>query len=390
MKLALLAPECSPSWGGVGSYTFNLVNNLPKDVDVHIITIDRSINDSYENLLLNKGIEIHKVTKVSPNDSFFYNLKFQLALFTKIKKINDNYNFDLIHSHSGHLPHYLSQFWNVAPMIVTVHTETKGWRAARNLIRYKKARTEMFSDLFAPFISFGEKTTFKRADRLLPISKFTLKQINQAYGVDTASRAEVVYNGVDSKLFKPKDNVEKNKEVTISFFGRFISIKGLEIFLKALKLVKKEGYSIKILLGGRGNKDYLEKFLPSLKHDVQFLGRVNYQDMPILYNQSDIIVVPSLYEGCSGVILEAMACQKVVVASDVGGTPEIIKNGHNGLLFKSRDFNQLAHKIISILEETEDVNSIRKNARKTILDRFDWKQKGIEIYENYLKVLGLL
>ncbi len=388
MKLAILAPESSPSWGGVGSYTYNLVKNLPEDVEIHIITIDRKVNDSYENLLLDQGINIIKIIKVSPDDSFFYNLKFQLALFREIKRIDKKYNFDLIHSHSGHLPHYFSQFWNIAPMIVTVHTETKGWKEARNLYKYKKDRSEILSDIFSPYISFGEKITFKRSHRLLPISKFTLNQINQVYEVDTTDRAEVVYNGVDTELFKP-ENVERDNKTTIAFLGRFISIKGLEIFLNAIKIVKNEGYLVKILLGGRGNKEYLKKFLPSIKDEAQFLGRIEYQNMPNIYNKSDIIVSPSLYEGCSGTILEAMACEKMVIASNVGGTPEIIEDGYNGLLFKSRDSVELARKIISVIEETIETKKIKKTGRKTILKKFNWEKKGIEIYNNYLKALEI-
>lgn len=386
MKLAILAPENSPSWGGVGSYTYNLINNLPDDVDIHVITIDRDVDDSFDKILENKEIKIHKIIKISSNDSFFYNLKFQIALFRKIRKLNELYGFDLIHSHSGHLPHYFSQFWNIAPMIVTVHTETKGWKEARNLVKYKKDRIEVFSDLFSPFISSGEKTTFKRSDRLLPISKFTLNQISQVYNVDTTGRAEVVYNGVDSELFKPED-IERDNELTISFLGRFISIKGPEIFLKAIKLVKDEGYPVKILLGGRGNDVYLEKFIPSVKDDIHFFGRIDYHNMPRIYNESDIIISPSLYEGCSGTILEAMACKKIVIASEVGGTPEIIDNNYNGFLFKPRDPVELAKRIIDVIEETIDINGIMKNGRKTVLNKFDWKQKGEKIYNNYLKAI---
>lgn len=63
------------------------------------------------------------------------------------------------------------------------------------------------------------------------------------------------------------------------------------------------------------------------------LGRINYLDMPDIYNNSDIIIVPSLYEACPGVVLEAMSCGKIVVASDIGGIPEIIRDGFNGILF---------------------------------------------------------
>lgn len=385
MKLAVLAPENSPSWGGVGSYTYNLINNLPDDVDIHVITIDRNVDDSFDKILENNEIKIHKIVKISSNDSFFCNLKFQMALLRKIRKLNELYGFDLIHSHSGHLPHYFSQFLNIAPMVVTVHAETKGWKESRNLVKYNKERTEVLSDLFSYFIASGEKTTFKRSDRLLPISKFTLNQISHVYDVDTTGRAEVVHNGVDTELFKPED-IERDNEITISFLGRFNSIKGPEIFLKAIKMVKDEEYPVKILLGGRGNDAYLKKFLHSTDY-TSFFGRIDYYNMPNIYNKSDIVISPSLYEGCSGTILEAMACEKIVIGSEVGGTPEIIEDNYNGFLFKPRNPVDLAKKIIDVIEETIDINKIMKNGRKTAINKFDWKQKGEEVYNNYLKAV---
>ena len=385
MKLALLAPENSPSWGGVGSYTYNLIKYLPKDVEIHVITVDRDINDSYERILKNENVHIHKITKVSAGDSFFYNLRFQIDLFRKIKKLNKLYNFDLIHSHSGHLPHYFSQYWKIAPMITTVHTETKGWKEARNLIKYNKDKIEILSDFFTPFIAFGEKKTFENSDRLLPISQFTLNQINNAYDVDTGSRAQVIHNGVDVELFKPFE-IEKDKKITISFLGRFISIKGAEIFLEAIKQINNNGYDIKVLLGGRASAEYLKRVVPSLNDKISYFGRIPYPDMPGIYNMSDIVVLPSLYEGCSGTVLEAMACEKLVIASEVGGTPEIIKDNQNGLLFQPRNSIDLKNKIISVLEETNAIDHLQRNGRKTIINDFDWKIKAKEIHSQYLSL----
>ena len=73
MKICILAPENSPSWGGVGCYVYNLAKNLPKDFDIHIITINRDVHDSYDKLLNFENIHIYKLIDVSKNNSFFYN-----------------------------------------------------------------------------------------------------------------------------------------------------------------------------------------------------------------------------------------------------------------------------------------------------------------------------
>ena len=387
MKLAMLAPECSPSWGGVGSYTFNLICNLPSDVDTHIITIDRKTKDPFEDYLLDKNVTIHKIMSISEKDSFFYNAKFQLKMLKELSGLNKRFNFDIIHSHSGHLPHYFTQFQHISPMVVTVHTESKGLIKSRNLTSYRKDSTEHLNDLLSPIIEFGEWITFRRADRLLPISKFTLNQINELYNVDTEGRSCVIYNGVDINHFRPLKRELDNK-ITICFVGRLYAIKGLDILLESIIGLIKDGYKINLIIAGRGNTDYLKNYLKKVPSDsYSILGTVKYQDMPNVYNLSDILILPSLYEGCSGAILEAMSCGKTVIASDVGGTPEIIEDGKNGFLFESRNTQQLKSKIVDIIEETTDLKNIGKQARKTVEKRFSWADRGIEVHNQYKALL---
>jgi len=386
MRIAFLAPECSPSWGGVGSYTYNLVSNLPEEVEIHIITIERDRKDSYEDLLSNRNVTIHKIIHVSKDESFFYNARFQIALFFKLKKLHERFDFDLIHSHSGHLPHYLSQFRAIAPMVITVHTESRGLKRSRESSK-RKDRTEILNDLFSPIIEFGEKINFERAQKLLPISKFTLRQIEELYDVDVDDKSRIIYNGVDIDLFKPS-NEQSGRHITICFAGRLYAVKGLDILLKAILELVKQDYKIKLLLAGRGEMNYVRRMLEGVpSHMYSILGMVDYERMPQVYNQSDIVVMPSMYEGCSGAILEALSCGRIVIASDAGGTPEIINSGQNGLLFKSGDSYELKQRLVDVLEETIDIPSLRRAARRTAIERFSWKDKGMEVYREYADTL---
>ncbi len=391
MKVALLAPESLPSWGGVGSYTYNLIQNLSEDIEIHLITIDRNEGNIQEKMYENKNLYIHKITKISSNESFFYNLKFQLSVLKFLKNLHKKYYFDIVHSHSGHLPHLFSQYQNIAPLIVTVHTETKGLKNARKPVSYKRDLTEAFNDYFSPFIETGEKLGFIKSDRLLPISHFTLEQIETCYKIDVKEKSQVIHNGVDTNLFRPISN-EMNKEITITFVGRLYAVKGIDILLKAIKILLKNKYEIKLLMVGRGDVDRLTQlcasFMPSGSFSI--IGMVQYENMPEIYNQSDIIILPSVYEGCSGSILEAISCKKIIIASNVGGTSEIIGDGKNGLLFESRNSEQLAEKIISVLEETIDIKKMKINARKTAMEHFDWKLKAKEVHQEYFKLSRLL
>lgn len=388
MNICILAPENSPSWGGVGSYTYNLVKNLPDDSEIHILTIGREVEESYKDLF-DGNIHVHEIVKIDKNDTFFYNLKFQFTILKKLKQFNKQYAFDVIHSHSGHLPHLFSQFQNIAPMVVTVHATVKGLKKSIKQSDFKPDSTEFYMNLFSFGIELFERIGFKKADRLLPVSKFTLKQISEDYEVDTGDRAQVMNTAVDINRFYPKNNDLSNKPVLL-FAGRLYAIKGVETFLDAIGIVVKKGYSVKPLLVGRGNNEYVTKRLSSMVQASDFTinGLVKYSDMPRIFDQSDILIVPSIYENCPITILEAMSSGKIVVASNVGGIPEIITDGYDGFLFESGDFTELANILVDIFEGVVNVPQIRKNARDTIIQKYNWEIRGKEMFKEYEKVIG--
>lgn len=387
MRLALLAPESSPSWGGVGSYVYNLAKNLSKDIEIHLISVGRDLPDSYVNILNRDGIYIHNILSIKNSNVLSVNVHLQFAMLMKLKELHKQYKFDLIHSHSGHLPHLFSQFQNIAPNIVTVHAETKGlvniWKPLRN-----KNKIEKLNTLFSPLVEFCEKISFKKADRLIPVSNFVLNQIIREYRLDIGSKSHVIHNATDINLFVPR-NKTMSDIPNITYVGRFYSLKGFDTCVKSLSDLVSSGYKIKSFFVGRGDPEYLRENLElRLPREVySILGRINYLDMPDIYNNSDIIIVPSLYEACPGVVLEAMSCGKIVVASDIGGIPEIIRDGFNGILFKSGDSTDLTNKLIHIIEGSVDTIKLQQNARKTIEERFDWTDKANEISKEYRKLI---
>jgi glycosyltransferase involved in cell wall biosynthesis len=382
----MLAPENSPSWGGVGAYVYNLVKNLPKNFDKHIITINRNVPDTYDTLLKGENFFIHNILNVTKNDSFFYNLKFQFSVLKKLRGLHNKFNFDIIHSHSGHLPHLFSQFQRIAPLVVTVHATVRGMKTNLKQSKSEKSSTENYMNFFSKYIEFGEKIGFKRSDKLLPISKFTLDEIINLYKIDITNKSVVTQNATDIEMFKP-DKSNGSEESAITFIGRFYAIKGFDTYIKALLSINKKGYKIKPYLVGRGNKKDVNNILKNNFSHFILEDLTPYNLMPRVYNSSDIIIVPSLYENCPAVVLEAMSSGKIVIASNVGGIPEIIQDGENGLLFEKGNAVDLENKIISILEGTYDVNRIRINARNTIVKYYGWKERGKEITDLYRNII---
>jgi len=386
MKVCILAPENSPSWGGVGAYVYNLVKNLPTNFDKHIITINRNVSDSYNTLLKDENCYIHSILDVKKNDTFFYNFRFQLAVLKKLRGLHKKYNFDIIHSHSGHLPHLFSQFQGIAPLVVTVHSTSVGMNLCIQHSKPEKSSAEIYMDFFSRYIKLCEKIGFKQADKLLPVSKFTLEEIINLYNIDVTNKSVVIQNATDAVMFKP-GKVTHSNETVITFIGRFYAIKGFNTYLKALVNIHKNGYKIKPCIIGRGNKESMNNYLKSNFSQYLLRDPVPYNEMPKVYDNSDIIIVPSFYENCPAVVLEAMSSGKIVIASNVGGIPDVIQNGINGFLFEKGNVVDLEEKIISILEKTSDTDKIRNNARNTIIKDYQWSERGTEISQIYKDVV---
>ncbi len=386
MSLCILAPENSPSLGGVGSYVYNLATHLPKDIDIHILTINREIEDGYSKIIKNDNIHIHHIVDIKEKDYFFYNVRLQYGVLKKIKSYHKKYDFKLIHSHSGHIPHLFSQFQELAPIVVTIHATVKGMRTNIADQKNLQSETEKYMNLFSRIIEQGEKISFRKSDYFFPVSKFTLDQIKELYHMDIQKKSKVVYNATDTTLFKPTENDQLHKPV-ITFIGRFYAVKGFDLFVKALIDLKSQGYEFIPYLVGRGNKSNIHGLLKN--HFKEFIIKdfVPYRQIHKIYNQSDIVVVPSLYENFPGVILEAMSCGTIVIASRVGGIPEIIKHEDNGLLFEKNNAVDLKNQIKKILDETVNKKNIQFNARNTICERFDWSNQSEiidDIYRRYI------
>jgi len=123
-------------------------------------------------------------------------------------------------------------------------------------------------------------------------------------------------------------------------------------------------------------------------HDsLIMLGHVSHEKMPHVYSISDVVVLPSLREGTPLVLLEAMACGKPVVATRVGGIPEIVKHGENGLLVRPKDIEGLSKAILTLLEDPDLREEMGKKARRRAVKEFDWDIKADEVIRVYKEVL---
>jgi glycosyltransferase involved in cell wall biosynthesis len=184
-----------------------------------------------------------------------------------------------------------------------------------------------------------------------------------------SARFSVVGNGVDVSRFSRVERKEAPGRLRFTCLGYFGKHKGISTLLEALSFLPAVA-RVTINLAGEGPE------LPSYRAQmrelgvraaVRFWGKVDYRRIAAVYHETDVVVVPSIWpENQPGTILEGMASRLPVIASRIGGIPELVEEGVTGLLFEARDARQLSERIRSLLENPGLARSLGTNAFEKI------------------------
>jgi glycosyltransferase involved in cell wall biosynthesis len=177
----------------------------------------------------------------------------------------------------------------------------------------------------------------------------------------------------------------------ILFLGNLVPYKGPDVLVKAMSRIVKDVPDTKLFFVGKGvMRDELEMLSKKLgvEKNVKFTGFVEEGLKHFYYRAADVFVLPSTMstESFGIVNLEAMACGVPIVASRIGGIPDVVKDGENGLLVPPRDSNALADAIIYLLENEEVRNKMGKNGRKKV-EVYSWERIAEETEKVYLSLI---
>lgn len=416
LTVCLISPDFLPVWSGIGSYTVELIKHLPRNINIHLVTLRRTIQSGDKSIevddnsiysKLNKNLYIHYISEAK--DTFLYHFNFQIACLKNIPRLHKQYKFDLLHSHFPLMSDILLQLLKknqISPTISTVHTTIEGQHLgvemARSFDRSVKLleldRSEKANLLLHMPLRVCESLFLKKVHKLIAVSKFVKKELVNYLGVDE-KRIDVIHNGVDTKKFSPnrlsKTFEEVARDLNISsrpvilYTGRFTSAKGISVLIDAIPEIVKNVPDAYFVFSGGGN---YEPYFWRLRHrgvdkkNALFLGYVkDYFDMPALYSLATIYVAPTFYDSLPLRVLEAMSCGKAVVASNVGGIPEIIQNWYNGIIVPPGNSKALAEKLTFLLENERVVRLFGTRARSTILSNFSAKKMALKTGEIYRK-----
>lgn len=197
---------------------------------------------------------------------------------------------------------------------------------------------------------------------------------------------------IDAGVFKKyKPYAVANKHLQILTIGRFTFQKGYLIGLMAIRELKMKGitFTWKIVGDGPQHEEILYHIHALQLHDcVELLGKRNRDEIIALYNEADVFLLPSVYEGIANVCLEAMAMELPVVTTKSGGMEEVIEHGKDGLLCEVYDVNSIATQLYLICNDGEKRKAMGVHAREKVLDQFTLARQADVFEEEYYKLVN--
>lgn len=203
-------------------------------------------------------------------------------------------------------------------------------------------------------------------------------------------RVEVVKNGVDTDEFVPCEDWPVDDGYVL-FVGRLVEQKGVEYLLRAFYYVREKFPHIRLKIVGKGEfKSMLERLCTNLilSGEVEFIEWTTGPDLIRHYQKAQVVVIPSIYEPFGMTALEALACQRPVVASRVGGLQEIIEHNVTGFLADPKDELDFARWIMTLLADSELRNQMGKAGRNVVLSQgYTWPQIAARFVELYKELL---
>jgi len=332
-----------------------------------------------------KGIKIHHYPSLNVAKRF--GVPYPIISFKAYKTFTQLIKkCDLVHAH-GHV--YMSSYMAgmVAkkykkPFIVTQHNTFIDYQSLLNII-------EQLNDFIIG------KSVLKHANKVITVSKETMKYVLKL-GADK-TKTSVIYNGVDIDYFRPvnkrksreKLGLPKNRKIILSV-RRLVYKNGLDTLIESVPLLTRDHPDLLFLVAGKGpSRKLIEDRIKELGIDnnVKLTGFVPDRLLPVYYDAADYFILPSASgEGLPLVLLEAMACGLPVIATTVGGTPEIIKHMKNGVLVPPRNPEAMAEALSKLLSEGLGP-ALGEEARRIVENRLTWEENIRQLQDIYKKFI---
>jgi starch synthase len=387
-RIALLTREYPPEvYGGAGTHVEYLVRELRKLLEVGVYCWGSPRDEP----------DVHAfrawdaLAEPKPEAAALQAMSIDLAMAAGAK------GSDLAHSHTWYANlggHFAKLMWAI-PHVMTIHSlePLRPWKAEQLGGGYSLSL-------------FCERTAIENADGVIAVSQGVRNDVLATYPKVERARVHVIHNGIDPDIYRPHPFAEALARYGIDplrayafFNGRITRQKGLPLLLAAV--LKLDGPYQVVIAASSPDTPEIAAEVDDLVAQVRAAGRdlvwidhyISREDLIALHSGAAVFVCPSIYEPFGLVILEAMACDTAVVASRVGGIPEIVVEGETGYLV---DYDQgdtesftatLAARITQLLGDDEQARMMGRAGRRRVLERFGWPAVAKATAELYASLI---
>ena len=386
------------------SFVYDEVTRLAKHgIEVHVVRNEVGSSGIFNGIYfydLPTRIDLTVLTQLSqlakyPLPSLIRGPRGLLSLYgellyaNQVRKILQNTKPDILHAHFAYAEGWAAYLAKTSsshkpPLVVTLHGYDIQTEPTCNYgIR-----------LYRQYDALVKKV-LNNADAIIAPSTAMYREAQKI--VKNSDKVHLIYNGVDTNRFHPsldgkkiRDQYDLHDKFIIFTARNHRCVYGLEYLIRSAPIVLKKRSDVVYIIGGDGplrpHLTNLAKTLGVEKHII-FTGYISRDQIPHYYVASDVVVVPSLLEGMSLTIAEAMATGKPVIATKVGGNVDQIIDEYNGFLVPPRDPEAIARKILELLENPEKAKEMGKKARQLAEEKFDIEIRVKKIVTLYKELL---
>lgn len=341
------------------------------NIDVAVFSLRDSLDEIYS-----KGIWLYSCdidNSIFQKGSLLKKLcKYILCVF-RLKKVVNEFRPDVIHAHYASSYGLLGALLNYHPFVISV------WG----------------SDIY----DFPNKTIFNKyiikynfmcANQILSTSYAMVREIKKY----TKKGIKVIPFGVDTNNFKVKkiNSIFSNSDFVFGSIKSLEKIYGVDNVIRAFAKVymKYPNLKLNLLIVGdgceKGNLEELSRKL-GVNKATKFIGKVNHSDISRYLNMMSISMVLSHSESFGVSVLEASACEKPVIATDVGGLPEVVNNNETGIIVADNNIDETVKAMCFFVDNPDKISQMGERGRKFVKKHYRWEQSVSEVLKVYCYVL---
>ncbi|MCG8571198.1 MAG: glycosyltransferase family 4 protein [Spirochaetes bacterium] len=359
LKILMLNYEFPPLGGGAGNATQYLLKEIAgqKNIEIHLVT---SSTDTYKEEQFSDKIKIYYLN-INKNNDIHYQSSKELLTFSykayflcqQLKKRN---HYHLVHAFFGIPCGYIAMKLKL-PYIISLRGSD---------VPFYNKRFELLDKIL--FKKLSQKI-WKKARSVITNSQ-GLKEL--ALKSAPLQKINVIYNGIDTNEFSP--NQISQRIFTVISTSRLIKRKGVEYLIDGFIRFSKDKDNVQLLIIGEGNlkKELKQKVQQNnMEEKIHFYGRIEHDDLNQYYKKADIFCLPSLNEGMSNSLLEAMASGLAILATNTGGTKELVDNT-NGIIIEKCNHTDIENSLNKLYYDKSLLTKMKQASRNKAL-KMNWE-----------------